>query len=233
MCRILVVSAALIALSASMIAQETSIDETTMIASNTSSLNAQQRLGASSTGIEPYRIKEDVLGESLAQYQQNNSAPAASNSYGKSGAALKDCTLQESFAAANSHGVVECTSFNTNDAATYAGLTYRWRTVKFVNSSLHEVDIVLHHSGYESLKNAMIEKFGKPVRMEKQDLQTGIATHLEATNLYWNNGTSTIAVFEYQGDQETTMVQFTLDDENGQAQETEKKEAIATSSSDM
>lgn len=213
MSRILIISAALLALAASMPAQDMSAGTGTIIASNKSTLDAQRTVNTPQFPVELYRMKNDVLGESIAQYQRNNSASGLSAS-----AAPKDCTLENGFGASNSDGTVECTSFNANDAATYAGVTYRWKTVRFSNGRLHDITIVAHHNGYESLKNSLTEKFGPPARIEKAAIGGGIGRRFESTNLYWNNGTSTIAVIEYYGDNATTLVQFTLADAESQAQ---------------
>jgi hypothetical protein len=156
-------------------------------------------------------VKQDVLGESLAQYQANNP---------------KDCP-DRAFKTHKERGVVFCT---VAGPATYAGQTVNKKTVGFMHNRLYFIEMDLPHSSHLTVTAALANKFGKP---EEQYIQrsvyisvveaiSGMAmTHVERQNVpemgvdkTWKNGLSKIEAQEYNAryaDFQTSTLTFTLD----------------------
>jgi hypothetical protein len=159
----------------------------------------------------PYVVKQDVLGESLAQYQANNP---------------KDCPTI-AFKTHKHRGVVFCT---VAGPAIYAEQTVNKKTVGFIHDRLYFIEMDLPHASYRSVTAALANKFGEP---EEQYIQrsvyinlaeaiSGMAmSHVERLNVpeigvdkTWKNGVSTIDAQEYNARDahfQTSTLTFTLD----------------------
>jgi hypothetical protein len=166
---------------------------------------------AQTVSQQPYAIKQDVLGESLAQYQANNP---------------KDCPAS-AFKTNKDRGAVFCT---VAVPATYAGQTLTKKTVGFIHDRLYYIEMTLAHTNYVSVTAALAEKFGKPEeRFTNRSVYLSIAetlsgkekTHEERLNVpeigvtqTWKNGVSEISASEYDLQDtnfQTSSLLFTLD----------------------
>jgi hypothetical protein len=183
----------------------------------------------------PYAVKQDVLGESLAQYQANNP---------------KDCPAP-ALKPDKDRVAVFCTVVGT----TYAGEAINKKKVGFMHERLYLVSMEFPHSSFYAIKSALSEKFGQPV--EKYiDQSTFITiaealskkekTHEERLNVpetgirdNWKNGVSQIAAEEYDildTNFQTSSLNFTLDALANEAMENmdeANKAKHAKSKSDM
>ena len=159
----------------------------------------------------PYAVKQDVLGEPLAQYQANNP---------------KDCPAH-ALKTDKEYGAVFCAVVGP---ITYAGETIGKKKVGFIHERLYLISMEFPHSSFFTVKSALSEKFGSPVeRYIDQSTYITIAeamshkekTHEERLNVpetgisdNWKNGVSQIDVQEYDirdPSFQTSSVTFTLD----------------------
>jgi hypothetical protein len=165
-------------------------------------------LGQAATS--PYAVKQDVLGESLAQYQANNP---------------KDCPAQ-ALQPDKDRGAFFCTVVGT----TYAGESINKKKVGFMHERLYLISMEFPHSSFYAIKTALSGKFGQPVE-NYIDQSTFITiagalskkekTHEERLNVpetgirdNWKNGVSQIAAEEYDildTNFQTSSLTFTLD----------------------
>jgi hypothetical protein len=160
----------------------------------------------------PYAVKQDVLGESLAEYQANNP---------------KDCPAQ-AFKTDKDRGAVFCVIVGPT---TYAGETISKKKVGFMHERLYLISMEFPHASFFAVKSALSEKFGEPVEhLIQRPIYITLAetlshkekTYEERRNVpeigimdNWKNDVSQIDAEEYDiiGDPnfQTSSVTFTLD----------------------
>jgi hypothetical protein len=149
---------------------------------------------AQTPSSSPYAVKQDVLGESLAQYQANNP---------------KDCPVR-AFQADKDRGAVFCTVVGLT---TYAGEAINNKKVGFMHDRLYLITMNFPHSSFLTVKAALSERFGKPVeRIVERSVYITFAeilshkekTHEERLNVpeigtsdKWKNAVSEIDAEEY------------------------------------
>lgn len=171
-------------------------------------------------GNEPYTIKADALGETLAQYRKNNG----------------DCTaavLQPD----KDRGTMVC--HLKNPAFTYAGIAVAEKYVGFLHDRLYVVNLIIPHGSFPTAKGAVTDKFGPPTKTSYRDKSTFITlaeilsgkelTYDQKLNVpeigeetAWLNGISTITLSEYSpldGTFKTSSITFSLDDLSKEAGE--------------
>jgi hypothetical protein len=159
----------------------------------------------------PYAVKQDVLGESLAQYQANNP---------------KDCPAR-AFKTDKERGAVFCTAVGPT---TYAGQSVN-KKVGFMHDRLYLITMNFPHSSFLTMTAALSEKFGKPDEtFIQQSAYITLAETLSGkektreerlnvpeigANDKWKNGVSQIDAQEYSVldiSFQTSSVTFTLDE---------------------
>jgi hypothetical protein len=162
---------------------------------------------------DPYHFEQDVLGESLASYQQNNSeCPTAK---------LKtDAVRRVQFCQAKP------------STLTFATAKVLEKRVGFLRGRLYLVTMTFSHADFNAVSLALSEKFGQPVKARSTD-QAVLITIAEvmgskemtqeqrkhvprsAQTKEWANGISTISLSEYDATDptfNTSTVSFTLDE---------------------
>ena len=192
-------------------------------------------------GQEPYRIKNDVLGESLTAYKNNNQ-PVPTHRYdGQPNLAfldkpVVDCTLKVGaeglyYGSNNRCSIVPYSQQRQND---YADLTVHYKRVSFLHDRLFNLEYAMHHNGYScadsecgklGLREALVAKFGQPSsNYRKNNSKTGGGT-IRGETLIWKNGVSTIVLKEYVGDLDSSAVYFSLDELQKEVDQKQQKAA--------
>jgi|SRR6516225_2638771 hypothetical protein len=143
---------------------------------------------------EPFTMKHDQLGESLAAYHLNND----------------DCPTA-AFKADKASGVLVCVS---NDKAfTYAGATHNTKRITVLDDKVVMINLTFPHAEYMTVLNSLRERIGNgtPSFTERSVLLTLAKLMVEkemtprqldnvparASNFKWSNGVSTILLSEY------------------------------------
>jgi hypothetical protein len=161
---------------------------------------------------EPYHIKTDVLGESVATFKQNHQDEKLECPTITTGpvelAGLRFCmTLYQPL--------------------TYAGEPASSRLANFADDRLYEITYFFDSSAmdkkrfglyYDRLLQPLTEKFGKPTDVKDSDFVNITGGNLKNQVATWKNEVSTIQLEKCSGgDPYTTMLTFSLDKLKGDA----------------
>jgi hypothetical protein len=143
---------------------------------------------------EPFTMKHDQLGESLAAYHLNNDdCPAAA------------------FNAVKASGALVCVS--KDKAFTYAGARHNTKRITVLDDQVVMINLTFSHAEYTSVLNSLRERFGNgiPTFTERSVLLILAKLMAEkemtprqldniparASNVKWSNGVSSIELREY------------------------------------
>jgi hypothetical protein len=160
---------------------------------------------------EPFTVKHDQLGESLAAYHLNND----------------DCPTA-AFKADKASGALVCVS--KDKAFTFAGATYNTKRITVLDDKVVMINLTFPHAEYVTVLNSLRERVGNgtPSFTEQSVLLT-LAKLMagkemtpreldnvpaRASNFKWSNGVSTILLSEYDaGDPsfQSSNLTFVLD----------------------
>ena len=162
---------------------------------------------------DPYHFEQDVLGESLASYQQNNSECPTAKLKTDAVRRVQFCQVKPSTLTFGTAKVLE-------------------KRVGFLRGRLYLVTMTFSHADFNAVSLALSEKFGQPVKARSTD-QAVLITIAEvmgskemtqeqrkhvprsAQTKEWANGISTISLSEYDATDptfNTSTVSLTLDE---------------------
>jgi len=143
---------------------------------------------------EPFAIKHDQLGETLAAYHQNNA----------------DCPTA-AFKADKVSGALVCIS--KDKAFTFAGARYNTKRITVLDDKVVMINLTFSHAEYSTVLNSLRERVGDgiPSVTERSVLLALTKLMVEkemtprqmdnvparASNFTWSNGVSTISLREY------------------------------------
>jgi hypothetical protein len=161
---------------------------------------------------EPYHIKNDVLGEPISVYCQNN--PECSD---------KDpITESANFCQAKTTGKWSGTcmalSFDPklppgkSTPITYAEISMKVKVTSFSEDRWVLLIFTAKHPGYDFLRDNLIAKFGEPSSRATEDVQNRMGVHFVGELLTWDNSVSSIHLEEYADDLDSSSLVFALDD---------------------
>jgi hypothetical protein len=162
---------------------------------------------------DPYQFKQDVLGESLASYQQNNSECPTAKLKTDAVRNTQFCQVRPS-------------------ALTFGRAKVLEKRVGFLHGRLYLVTMTFSHADFNAVSLALSEKFGQPAKARSTDQAVLITiaevmgskemtqeqrknVPLNAQTKEWANGVSTISLSEYDATDpafNTSTVSFTLDE---------------------
>jgi hypothetical protein len=162
---------------------------------------------------DPYHFKQDVLGESLASYQQNNSECPTAKLTTDAITKIQFCQVRPSTLPFGSTQVLE-------------------KRVGFLHGRLYLLTMTFSHADFNAVSLALSEKFGQPAKSRSTDQAVLITiaevmsskkmtqeqrknVPLNAQTKEWANGISTISLSEYDATDptfNTSTVSFTLDE---------------------
>jgi hypothetical protein len=162
---------------------------------------------------DPYHLKQDVLGESLASYQQNNSECPTAKLKTDAIRNIQFCQVRASTLTFGRTKVLE-------------------KRVGFLHGRLYLVTMTFSHADFNAVSLALSEKFGQPAKARSTDQAVLITiaevmgskemtqeqrrnVPLNSQTKEWANGISTISLSEYDATDptfNTSTVSFTLDE---------------------
>lgn len=91
--------------------------------------------------------------------------------------------------------------------ATYAGIKSQ-EVVTFYKSQLSSFYFRTDHDNYETLRDALKQKFGPPTSSEQKTYQNGYGASFTGEYLMWLNSTSSITLEEISGDRDHSVLLF-------------------------
>jgi hypothetical protein len=161
---------------------------------------------------EPYHIKNDVLGEPITVYRQNN--PECSD---------KDpITESANFYQANSTGKWSgtCMALSVDPKPppgksthiTYGDMPMKVKVASFSEDRWVLLVFTAKHPDYDFLRDNLIARFGEPTSRATEDVQNRMGVHFVGELLTWDNGVSSIHLEEYGEDLDSSSLVFALDD---------------------
>jgi len=162
---------------------------------------------------DPYHFEQDVLGESLTLYQQNNSECPTAKLKTDAVRRVQFCQVKPSTLTFGTAKVLE-------------------RRVGFLHGRLYLVTMTFSHADFNAVSLALSERFGQPAKARSTDQAVLITiaevmgskemtqeqrknVPLHAQTKEWANGISTISLSEYDVTDptfNTSTVSFTLDE---------------------
>jgi hypothetical protein len=169
---------------------------------------------ANSAPTQFYEFKGDSLGMSLEEFKQrhfykplthNKSAPFCSDdSRGANAVLLAD----ESYLKA---GLVNCRiTFPFEDSqgrkVTIANSNAIAHLFHFVDKRLYQITIVVNHTDFPRVRDALVEKYSSPHGSKKEVYQNAYGATFAGEKLTWTNGISSVELSEYAADLRTTSI---------------------------
>ena len=151
---------------------------------------------------QPYSVKEDVLGETLAQWQANHPTIHCSTPEERRASIEKAYQkLQEAYKAFPGIHVSPRPEMTQQpetwcsypDDFTYADTKVKWARASFYHDRLYKVNIGLPNGRLEEIKAALRAKYGVPVH-ETTTLQNGYGALFTQDSFRWENGVSSLTL---------------------------------------
>jgi hypothetical protein len=125
---------------------------------------AVSRLALAQGAAEPYHVKDDVLGETVAAYRQNHRDE-------------HNCVLKKELAPS----VQGCTTYYAFQPMTYANQPVLARKADFDDGQLYSVHMRFSSDTYDRMLGLLTQKFGAPASTRRE-------------TAVWTNGVSTITL---------------------------------------
>ena len=161
---------------------------------------------------EPYHIKNDVLGEPISVYRQNN--PECSDK----DPITESANFYQAKTTGKWSGTCTALSFDPkmlpgkSTRITYADISMKMKVASFSEDRWVLLIFTAKHPDYDFLRNNLIAKVGEPTSRATDDVQDRMRVHFVGELLTWDNGVSSIHLEEYGDDLDSSSLVFALDD---------------------
>jgi hypothetical protein len=161
---------------------------------------------------EPYHIKNDVLGEPISVYRQNN--PECSDK----DPITDSANFYQAKTTGKWSGTCMALSFDPklrpgkSTPITYAEISMKVKVASFSEDCWVLLVFTAKHPDYDFLRANLIAKFGEPTNRATEDVQNSMGVHFVGELLTWDNGVSSIHLEEYGEDLDSSSLVFALDD---------------------
>jgi hypothetical protein len=174
---------------------------------------------------QPYSVKADRLGETLAEWGANNPR------FDK----CPDYTIDDRYGSV-SPKLVDCLTRSWKDGQdfTYATSPVLLETAWFYRDNLYKVEItLLSQAGLPDVISRLKRKFGKPVGRETTRTQNGFGVRSERKELTWTNTASTLLLSYSTAYDERPRLTFTFNTLNKDLPHRAEQAERASAHSDM
>jgi hypothetical protein len=161
---------------------------------------------------EPYHIKNDVLGEPISLYRQNN--PECSDK----DPITESANFYQAKTTAKWSGTCMARSFDPklppgkSTHITYGDISMKVKVASFSEDRWVLLIFTAKHPDYDFLRNNLIANFAEPTSRATEDVQNRMGVHFVGELLTWDNGVSSIHLEEYGEDLDSSSLVFALDD---------------------
>jgi hypothetical protein len=161
---------------------------------------------------EPYHIKNDVLGEPISVYRQNNPECSDKDPITESANFYQAKTTGKWSGTCAALGFDPKLPPGKSIPITYAEISMRVKVASFSEDRWVLLIFTAKHPDYDFLRNNLIAKVGEPTSRATDDVQDRMRVHFVGELLTWDNGVSSIHLEEYGDDLDSSSLVFALDD---------------------
>jgi hypothetical protein len=161
---------------------------------------------------ELYHIKNDVLGEPISVYRQNNPECSDKDPITESANFYQAKTTEKWSGTCMALGFDPKLPPGKSTPITYAEIPIKVKVASFSEDRWVLLIFTAKHPDYDFLRNNLIAKFGEPTGRATEDVQNRMAVHFVGELLTWDNGVSSIHLEEYGDDLDSSSLVFALDD---------------------
>ena len=161
---------------------------------------------------EPYHIKNDVLGEPISVYRQNNPECSDKDPITESANFYQAKTTEKWSGTCMALGFDPKLPPGKSTPITYAEIPIKVKVASFSEDRWVVLIFTAKHPDYDFLRNNLIAKVGEPTSRATEDVQDRMRVHFVGELLTWDNGVSSIHLEEYGDDLDSSSLVFALDD---------------------
>ena len=161
---------------------------------------------------EPYHIKNDVLGEPISVYRQNNPECSDKDPITESANFYQAKTTGKWSGTCMALGFDPKLPPGKSIPITYAEISIKVKVASFSEDRWVLLILTAKHPDYDFLRNNLIAKVGEPTSRATEDVQDRMRVHFVGELLTWDNGVSSIHLEEYGDDLDSSSLVFALDD---------------------
>ena len=161
---------------------------------------------------EPYHIKNDVLGEPISVYRQNNPECSDKDPITESANFYQAKTTEKWSGTCMALSFDPKQPLGKSTPITYAEISMKVKVASFSEDRWVLVIFTAKHPDYDFLRKNVIAKVGEPTGRATEDVQDRIGVHFVGELLTWDNGVSSIHLEEYGEDLDSSSLVFALDD---------------------
>jgi hypothetical protein len=161
---------------------------------------------------EPYHIKNDVLGEPISVYRQNNPECSDKDPITESANFYQAKTTEKWSGTCMALGFDPKLPPGKSTPITYAEISMKVKVASFSEDRWVLLIFTAKHPDYDFLRNNLIAKVGEPTSRATEDVQNRMRVHFVGELLTWDNGVSAIHLEEYGDDLDSSSLVFALDD---------------------
>ena len=161
---------------------------------------------------EPYHIKNDVLGEPISVYRQNNPECSDKDPITESANFYQAKTTGKWSGSCTALGFDPKLPPGKSIPITYAEISMKVKVASFSEDRWVLLILTAKHPDYDFLRNNLIAKVGEPTSRATEDVQDRMRVHFLGELLTWDNGVSSIHLEEYGDDLDSSSLVFALDD---------------------
>jgi hypothetical protein len=161
---------------------------------------------------EPYHIKNDVLGEPISVYRQNNPECSDKDPITESANFYQAKTTGKWSGTCTALGFDPKLPPGKSTPITYAEISMKVKVASFSEDRWVLLIFTAKHPDYDFLRNNLIAKVGEPTSRATEDVQDRMRVHFVGELLTWDNGVSSIHLEEYGDDLDSSSLVFALDD---------------------
>ena len=161
---------------------------------------------------EPYHIKNDVLGEPISVYRQNNPECSDKDPITESANFYQAKTTGKWSGTCTALGFDPKLPPGKSTPITYAEISMKVKVASFSEDRWVLLIFTAKHPDYDFLRNNLIAKVGEPTSRATDDVQDRMRVHFVEDLLTWDNGVSSIHLEEYGDDLDSSSLVFALDD---------------------
>jgi hypothetical protein len=161
---------------------------------------------------EPYHLKNDVLGEPISVYRQNNPECSDKDPITESANFYQAKTTGKWSGTCTALGFDPKLPPGKSTPITYAEISMKVKVASFSEDRWVLLIFTAKHPDYDFLRNNLIAKVGEPTSRATEDVQDRMRVHFVGELLTWDNGVSSIHLEEYGDDLDSSSLVFALDD---------------------
>jgi hypothetical protein len=141
---------------------------------------------------EPYHIKNDVLGEPISVYRQNNPECSDKDPITESANFYQAKTTEKWSGTCMALSFDPKLPLGKSTSITYAEMSMKVKVASFSEDRWVLLIFTAKHPDYDFLRANLIAQFAEPTSRATEDVQDKMGVHFVGELLTWDNGVSSI-----------------------------------------